>query len=38
MVKISDEDAKKATVGRRKYTMIIDSNHRDYEHFLGPIP
>ena len=38
VVKMSDEDAKKAIVERRKYTMIIDSNRRDYEHFLGQIP
>jgi len=38
VIKMSHEDAVKATVERRKYTMIIDSNRRDYEHFLGQIP
>ena len=37
VIKMSDEDAKKATVEKLKYTVPEELRRMDYEHFLGQI-
>ena len=38
VVKMNDEDAKKAIVEKLKYTVPKELRRMDYEHFLGQIP
>ena len=38
VVKMSDEDAMKATVEWRKHAVPKEVRRMDYEHFLGQIP
>jgi len=38
VVKMSDEDARKAIVEKRKQTVPEELRRMDYEHFLGQIP